>query len=226
MNISEKLTTIAENMQGVYDKGYSDGNAQGSNTEEAYNEGFEAGKKSQYDTFWDVFQADGKRTNYTAAFYLWDKSIFKPKYDILPTDASLMFRDFKSEIDMVTYLDNLGVILDFSACSNFGNFMLWSQISRMGVIDTRSATTISFYAAYLLKTIDLLILKDDGTQTLVWDMCNRLKNITIQGVIGKSCNMKDCPLSKYSIESVINALSKTTSKLTVTFKKTAINEAF
>ena len=204
MSIAEKLTTIAENEQKVY----------------------ETGKKDQYDEFWDVIQSNGNRTNYIGAFCLWDKSIFKPKYDILPKDASHMFRNFKGEIDMVDYLDNLGITLDFSQCTTFTNFMLWSQITRMGVIDTRSATGISFYVAYLLKTIDLLILKDDGTQSVNFQDCSSLENINIEGVIGKAWNMQWCPLSKDSIISVINALSETASKLTVTFKKTAINNAF
>ena len=204
MNIMDKLTLIAQNEEQVY----------------------EAGKKSQYNEFWDALQQNGNRKNYDGGFGGWSESIFKPKYNIQPTSAIYMFRGFQGEIDMVEYLNECGVILDFSNCRNFSNFMLWSKISRMGVIDTSSATSISFYYAYLLNTVDLLILKDDGTQSVGFQDCSKLKNITIEGVIGKTLNMQWCPLSKESIISVINALSTTTSKLTVTFKKTAINDAF
>ena len=62
MSIAEKLTTIAENEQKVY----------------------EAGKKSQYDEFWDTYQTNGQRTNYTYAFsgLGWTDNLYKPKYPI------------------------------------------------------------------------------------------------------------------------------------------------
>lgn len=204
MSVGEKLTTIAENEQKVY----------------------EAGKKSQYNEFWDNLQQNGKRTNYDGCFGGWNENTFNPKYNIKPTSASYMLTQYQSKTDMVEHLKECGVSLDFSNCNNFANFMLWSQISRMGVIDTRSATSISFYVAYCLKTIDLLILKDDGSQSLNFNDCSSLQNISVEGVIGKSCNLQWSPLSKDSIISIINALSTTTSKLTVTFKKTAINNAF
>lgn len=207
MSVAEKLTTIAENEQRVYD----------------------AGKKEQYNELWDAIQINGNRTNYDRAFYAWTENVFRPKYDIRPTSALAMFERFNKDIktvDMVEHLKKYNVSLDFSSCTSFTNFLLYSFISRLGTVDTRSANGLSFYVAYMLETIDLLILRYDGTQTANFEMASSLKNITIQGVIGKSWNMKDCPLSKDSIISVINALSTTTSKLTITFKKTAINEAF
>ncbi len=204
MTISEKLSTLAENEQKV----------------------FNSGKKAQHDEFWDVFQDYGNRVSYIGAFAKWNKDIFKPKYNMQPTNAYYMFDGFKDNIDMVEYLNNLGITLDFSNCTSFTNFMFWSKISRMGIVDSTAASSITFYYAYMLKTIDLLILKADGTQSFNFAGCGALKDITIQGVIGKTCDMQSCPLSKESIISVINALSTTTAKLTITFKKTAINNAF
>ena len=43
MDIAEKLAQIAENQQKVYDAGYEKGKTEGGNSEESYNEGFEAG---------------------------------------------------------------------------------------------------------------------------------------------------------------------------------------
>ena len=79
MSIAEKLTAIAENEQRVYDAGYMHGNNDG------YLLGEEAGKKSEYDAFWDAFQLDGERTNYSYAFSGsgWHSETFKPKYKIL-----------------------------------------------------------------------------------------------------------------------------------------------
>ena len=46
MSIAEKLNAVAENEKKVYD----------------------AGKQAEYNDFWDVYQQNGKRTNYNQAF--------------------------------------------------------------------------------------------------------------------------------------------------------------
>ena len=58
--------------------------------------------------------------------------------------------------------------------------------------------------------------------------CAALQQVEIVGVIGVTgLSFGDCVvLSKASIESVINALSTTTSNLTITFSKVAVNNAF
>lgn len=193
---------------------------------EKIDEVFDTAQKSQYDKFWDTLQQKGNRKDYEGAFGGWHEDIFIPKYDIKPTEASYMFRGFANEIDMVEHLKKLGITLDFSNCQSFSNFLLWSQIKRLGIIDSRASNNITFYVALKLQTIDLLIIKDDGSTSMNFQDCNSLKQIVIQGVIGKNLNMQWCPLSKDSIISVVNALSQTTSNLTVTFKKTAVNNAF
>jgi hypothetical protein len=52
-------------------------------------------------------------------------------------------------------------------------------------------------------------------------------DLTIEGTIGQNeFNTQRSPLNKNSITSVINALSKTKSGLTVTFSRNAVNKAF
>ena len=87
MEITEKMTLIAENEQKVYDagydKGFADGEAQG------------GGGDNHYDTFWYSVQENGKRTNYNYAFYgmSWNNTTFKPKYDFkTATSAISMFQ--------------------------------------------------------------------------------------------------------------------------------------
>ena len=80
---------------------------------------------------------------------------------------------------------------------------------------------------YLLK----LILKEDGSQSFssTFSKCDELENIVIEGVIGKNgFNVSACTkLSGASIVSIIEALSDTTSGLTVTLSQTAVdNMAF
>ncbi len=77
MTIAEKLQTIAENEQMVYDAGYAKGKAQG------------GGDDGYYDTFWDVFQNYGNRTNYEHAFHspynndMWTDVNYAPKYPLV-----------------------------------------------------------------------------------------------------------------------------------------------
>lgn len=191
MTIAEKLTTIAENEPKV----------------------FEAGKKSQYDEFWDAYQQNGTRTNYSGAFagVAWDTTTLKPKYDIVPAQATQMFRDLKLQVNISDYFKNQGIDLDFSKATSFSEFLIWAQITGLGEVDTRSASNINYAFTYAqkLQAIDLLILKEDGSQTFngAFNQCLALRDITIQGVIGNDVVINNSPLLTIeSMRSVISAL--------------------
>ena len=68
MSIAEKLQTVAQNQQRVYD----------------------AGRQAEYDAFWDVFQNKGEPTNYYYKFsYVgWNDENFNPKYPIICSNAT------------------------------------------------------------------------------------------------------------------------------------------
>ena len=189
-----------------------------------------AGKKAEYDAFWDDFQQNGNRSDYRYAFAYagWNDNIFKPKYPIMPTQANqmLIYAQITGDLTKV-------VSLDLSQVKNFAYmFGYMSNVTRIGIIDTTGATTADlqgvFYNSPLLETIDKIILKSDGSQsfTNTFTICSSLKSIVIEGVIGTSINFQWCPLTKESITSIINALSATASGQTATFKKTAEEAAF
>ena len=80
MTFAEKLTTIAENEQKVYDAGYQKGVSEGGG--------------DSMGAFWDAYQEDGNRTNYAYAFYGrgWTDETYKPKHNITASGAfSQMF---------------------------------------------------------------------------------------------------------------------------------------
>ena len=195
MSIAEKLTTIAENEPKV----------------------FEAGKKAEYDEFWDAFQNNGNRTDYYAGFRGWNGVSFKPKYNIKPATAYMLlayFDDGKASadrIDLVEHLEELGVTLDFSNTTNF-QYAFWTcRINRIGIIDTRKASALNqTFDIYSGHTIDKLILKADGSQTFsnTFRSASVLKNLTIEGVIGKNgFNVSwSTALTHDSLMSIINAL--------------------
>lgn len=197
--------------------------------------GLEEGIQTEYDRFWDAYQPD-EVASYSQRFSGngWNAETFRPKRSIRPTNANQMFfYAGKLNFSFPDHFTALGVELDFSKCTAFSETFLYCNVTELGVIDTRSASNINYLFRYAnqLVTIQNLILKDDGSQTVAsttFQYANALENLTITGTIGKSgLDFSTCTkLSKASITSVVNALSSTTSGLSVTFSKTAIGNAF
>ena len=192
------------------------------------------GVQQEWDRFWDIFQNNGARTNYTSTFHgsHWTPDTFRPKYDIKPTRAENIFCGTRIPVDFVKYCEQLGIIFDTSQSTSFSYAFSQAWFSRVGEINTLLASNINYIFGWnsYIRTIDKLILKDDGSQTFTSSFagCSMLENIIVEGVIGQNgFDMKNSTrLSKASIVSIINALSLTTTNLTVTLSKTAVNRAF
>lgn len=197
MSIADKLIQIAENEQKVFD----------------------AGKKAEYDHFWDVFQQNGERTNYDSAFYGFRSSgNFYPKYDITPTgNANRMMQYFgisdSEPIDLAARLEECGVKLDTSKATNLLQAFYWRLgVTRLPEISLVSATNTSLVITnnLLLRTIDKVIFSDDGNQPSASSCLSaneKLVNVTVEGVIGKSINLAQShSLSAESAISIIEHL--------------------
>lgn len=194
---------------------------------------YETGKNFQYNKFWDDYQQKGTLKLYNNAFSGrgWTKDTFKPKYSIRPTNAYHMFYygGANCNIDMVELSEELGIEFDFSGTTNFYQAFVGDFFKRLGVIDTRSASSLNgMLVEFGGETIDKLIIKSNGTTTCgtSFSLAKNLRNITIEGVIGKDWDMLYCPLSKDSLISVVNALSTTKQGLTVTFSMAAVEAAY
>ena len=233
-----------------YNEGYNNGWNVGNNDglTEGYNNGYTTGKadgvQSEYDRFWDVYQQNkGGVLNFSYAFagYRWKAgSTFKPKYNIVPSDATGMFFYFNAgsadiPVDMVEYLDGLGVSLDFSQCKILNTTFYGNcKISRLGTIDTRNCSNGNLYMTFgtqHLITIDNLIISEKYTNTLsslFTAECSNLTNLTISGVIGANFKVSTCPkLTHTSLMSIINHLkdfSGTTTTKTLTLGTTNLNK--
>ena len=168
-----------------------------------YDETYEAGKKAQYDEFWDNYQNYGKRTDYSSSFYGrgWNDGSYNPKYPISGGSGNTTRDTFSW-----SYITDTKVTVDIS----------------------KSTSTYLFNNAKNLVTVRKLIVSESSQYTASFGNCSALENLTIEGVIGQNgFNLQhSTKLSKASITSVINALSATTSGLTVTFSKTAVETAF
>lgn len=250
MSIAEKLTTIAENQQrvfdagrnsgggGDYDSGYNDGYSSGyadgetSGWDNGYSNGWDTGyndgQQAEYDRFWDLFQDYGNRTNYTHAFAgtCWTADILNPKYLVKPTGlCERMF--FKTQIKDLVFKDKF----DFSEIESCQYMFAEANNETIDYIDLSGCNELiyPFYYMPILHTIGKLKLRDDGSQTFTgdWIYTSELVNITIEGKFGNDVSFWLCgKLSKASITSIINALSSTASGKTLTLKQVAVTNAF
>ena len=163
------------------------------------NDVLDAGKKAEYDRFWDLYQEDGNRKNYRYAFAGggWTDETFKPKYPIAEvTDAMYLFSNSK-----ITKID---CALDLSNAPSLTNAFAYTSIERVKLLKVAEKTTYS------------------GTFT----NNSTLTDITFAGIIGKTVGFGSCPLNKASIISIIEHLSSTSTGQTLTLKKSAVDAAF
>lgn len=192
------------------------------------------GMHMEWNKVWDAIQNYGKRTSfpYAFAYSSWNDKNFKPKYDIRPIgNASTLFRDAEI-VDLEATLQKCGVVLDTSQVTSLNYAFYCPYLQVIPTIDMTKITTINETNLALrspIITIRKIIMAET---TPFYSQCFRnatnLENLIFEGVIG--CNGIDLQwspkLSHDSIVSIINALSTTTSGLTVTLSKTAVNNAF
>lgn len=202
-----------------------------------YDAVYEAGKKAgggdaEYKRFWSALQDNGNRTSYLYGFYQWRVDAIDPQYDVRPINATNMFQSVTAYNGKSLSIPELearnGIKFDFSKTTAFGNWLGWGAIEDLGFVDTTSCPNPNFSSCNILKKLSIA-LKEDGSQNCsgAFDYDSGLEDLTIvSGVFGSNLNFSWSPLSKDSILSVFNALSTTTTGLTVTFKQTAVEAAF
>lgn len=211
MSIADKLTTIAENEQKVYD----------------------AGAKSEHDKFWDAFQENGKRVSYSNVFLeairYWSKESFKPKYNIAPkgsVDSMFFIRNntyvptVYPKIEMDKLEDELGIKFDFSNATDFSYAFADGGFWRtLNVIDISKATNTSyaFYGGYtngiggyrLAKINELIVSENTPFDSSTFGYQNELTKLIVSGTIAKNgFNVQHSEWLNYaSLVSIKNALA-------------------
>lgn len=199
-----------------------------------YDEVYDAGKQAGHIDMVKSHQEYGERKDYQYmwAGKWWTEDRIQPQYDIKPTDAYMMFYQNTNIKDLVSLLKSRGVSLDTSECTNLQYTFSSPSITKIGVVDARKvyAFYYPFNGAKQLVEVEKFILKSNGAQTFsgCFDNCESLEKFIVEGVIGKAgFNVKwSKKLNKESLTSIFNTLSTTTSGLTVTLSKTAVNNAF
>lgn len=215
MSISEKLTTIAENEQKVFD----------------------AGRKSEHDMFWNNFQNYGKRRSYTYAFVgqwenpCWTDDNFRPKYDIKATTLSYAFQ-FCGITDLAKILDECGVKLTFpnSGVANAALYYAF-QASKITHIPELNCPTVgnfqnAFHSCERLERIDKLTVSSTAASEGAFLNCYKLKELRVGMEINYNWSIYWSPLSRASIEHLIGALSDTSTKKSISFNLNAVKREF
>ena len=204
MSIAEKLTTIAENQQMVYDAG------------------MEQGKQAEYDRFWEAWQDNGKRTDYSFGFAYssFNDDNFKPKYPLQPTNADRMFIGAKG----ITQIS-----VDLSKATNvYWAFRNMSNIQHIGKCDLTSATTTDGLFGFnsYLQSIEEIVSHDG----LVWDNAfvydTSLTDVTFSGVISTNFTIAHSRITDATVQSIIDHLKDLTGTTaqTLTFHKDVGNK--
>lgn len=213
MSIADKLTTIAENVPKVYD----------------------AGKKSQYDEFWDAYQNYGNRTVYAYRFAgNWASALFRPKYPIKlradNTSGIGMFLCFGNPDDALDWR-NVADMIDVSPTTKAANMFDSANINYIDV-DLSNAIDLTrcFAGGTQTSTPTHITVKISEKATTFTGMFSNRPTLTHLffkegSVIGGNLSLSTCNLLVYdSIMSVINALkdySGTSTTRTLTLHATA-----
>lgn len=197
---------------------------------------YEAGKQAEHDATWGVILDNGERTNFRFCFAYWNCEYIRPPVKIVPTSNALSRNSVFNGNKSLKRVEK--EYFDFSQCprgtaNDTGYFQTFYNCPSLEVIeDVGIKNAYSFYGTFgydsKLHTIECIYPDKDTLFYNAFTACNRLVYLGVNGTIGKNgFDVKDCKiLSRESIESIMTALSTTTSGLTVTFSKEAVDKAF
>lgn len=202
MSIAQNLTTIAENVPKVFD----------------------AGKKAEYNEFWDNISTTSA---WKFAGTAWNKNIFKPNKNFTIGSNGFYYHNYNgTAYDLSAQLEELGVTMSLNSEADAQTFM-YAYFSRLPKLDFSKCSGVFdrvFNGCSQLVTIDKIILAEGKVTSFnsAFTSCTKLKNITFEGVIDKSISFSPCPLSVESIKSIILALKQFDSyTYTLTLKSSA-----
>ena len=162
----------------------------------------EAGKKLHQDAFWEAYQTNCEKVGYAMAFagWGWTDETYNPKRDISS-------RYSYNQMFYMTRITDTKVTINASL----------STSNRMHL----------FNSASNLETIRKIIVVEGNTYSSWFTGCSNLKNVTFEGVIGKSIDFQNSSLlSRASIENIIGCLSTDVTGQTLTLSQNAVDNAF
>lgn len=185
----------------------------------------EQGRQEEWSEFWDEFQQNGNRENYSHAFYgdSWTVKNFKPKYDISGVQMPSLFAFSKLEGNLKEILDKQGVVLDLSNTKNLSTIFQGSLFTKLPelIAPKTNQYTYAFDSMPNLETVKLVSNLGFKNITGMFRYCVSLKNLELIGPIdSKDLNVQWSPLTHDSLINILNNLvdksADTSSSWTVT----------
>lgn len=185
MSIAEKFEVIAD---AVYDKGYS---------------------QSESD-FWDKLQNYGNRVAYDEVFRYWQGDYLRPKYKIVPTSClgdAIGFMRFacSSNIKIAEskYIDFSQLTIPVSG-TMVGYRQTFQGCKQLEVVEDIGFQPATYYYTFqgcsVLHTIEKIRCREEGSYGSAFSNCPELRNISIEGVIGRNISFSHS--TKLTIESM------------------------
>lgn len=220
---SEYARKISDIINGVGEQSYYDGHDEGFNY--GYTEGKSAGREAEHNEFWESAIPDFKAVSGAASFAgrRWNDKTFIPPQKITFTgNCGYCFYQsgIEKEItDLVEFGDGL---------TSLANAFHGCKIKTIPALNASGIGTLAntFYLSEAEKVI-LLAVSASTKYSSTFHEASKLKSLTIGGTIGQvGFDTKWSPLDKESLTSIVNALSSTTTGLTVTLSLHAVNKAF
>lgn len=195
---------------------------------------YDKGKQDAYDAFWSNAYAGyslGQSWGYFFAGRIWSDKTFAPNFDIIPVDKGFDYVFLQNGIsDLEAAIARCGIKFDLSKATSARGTFQNSRITVIPEIDLSNCSTVVnlCYGASQLVCIRKMTVSEKTVFSSSFYNCSKLVEMIVDGTIGQNgFNIQySTNLSKASITSIINALSPTTSGLTVTLSKTAVNNAF
>ena len=154
MNISEKILQLKQDFDDVY----------------------EAGKKDQYNEFWDSYQQNGNRVDYIYGFYRLSCEYLHPKYKVIPksikpNDGTVSYEPKyhnlvygctnlkkieKAYFDLSQYKNELG----YNSNSTYGNYYTFANNPKLEEIEDVGMQPYAYYNTFRwcpkLHTIEII----------------------------------------------------------------------
>lgn len=201
--------------------------------EDAYHEG----EQAEYDRFWDAFQDNGNRTDYANAFldFWWQPDTLRPKYTCKVVQGGSMFaRCYWQKPNIVEPMDISHISIDVTEATDCSMMFANANIKAVTLIFGDKITSLN--NAFTKgsgdgKPMEITLLVPnpncDWTNAFAYHNVKEL-NLLEGTVIGRNgFNVQWATgLSKANLTSIINALSDSTSGLSVTLSKYAVDKAF
>jgi hypothetical protein len=198
MSIAEKLSTIAENEQKVYDAGYD-----------------KAEQDKDLET-WKILTGNGTRLRYERAFYGCsfpkDYSFVKP---VTPKYCERMFYDMKGQFPKNVDFSNVTALSGSNESNMTFAIFAWS-VNATYLCDMKLQAPMAYVSTWAyckaVKTIEKIRVKKEtqflgGAIGLPFLKCDALENVTFEGVIGQNLSLSSSSALSYaSLKNIISCL--------------------